>query len=180
MRGTLFLVVGPSGAGKDTLIGFAKQRLCNDRQFHFARRVITRVEHAGGEEHLAVSESEFRALSSAGGFMLEWEAHGLSYGIPGSALRLLGSSTNVVANVSRSVLDRARRDLQPVRVISVSVSPDILRSRLMARGREASADIEDRLARAAAFTVAGADVVRIANEGPPEAGGAAFLRALGA
>ncbi|GLR90973.1 hypothetical protein GCM10007857_76890 [Bradyrhizobium iriomotense] len=45
-RGHLVLVVGPSVAGKDTLIDFARAQLQSDPDFHFARRVITVVHHS--------------------------------------------------------------------------------------------------------------------------------------
>ena len=59
MRGTLILVIGPSGAGKDSIIAGAAERLRDDKRILFARRVITRPAHAGGENHLAVSAGEF-------------------------------------------------------------------------------------------------------------------------
>jgi len=50
-RGTLVLVVGPSGAGKDSVIGALRQRLAGDDRVAFARRVITRAVEEGGEAH---------------------------------------------------------------------------------------------------------------------------------
>ena len=53
--GSLVLVVGPSGVGKDTLIGGAKQALENDRRFTFVRRVVTRPKPLPGPKPWAGS-----------------------------------------------------------------------------------------------------------------------------
>ncbi|HTM19899.1 MAG TPA: DUF1045 domain-containing protein, partial [Kofleriaceae bacterium] len=64
-QGHLFLVVGPRGAGKDSLIAAARAALPADA-FHFPTRVITRDGYAGGSEvHRAVSLDDFAALSAA-------------------------------------------------------------------------------------------------------------------
>ena len=72
MKGTLFLVVGPSGAGKDTLLDGARQAIAGDDTYVFARRTITRPEDAGGEAHEAVDVSEFEHRIEAGGFLAHW------------------------------------------------------------------------------------------------------------
>lgn len=177
-RGTLFLVVGASGAGKDTLLDAAAAALADDPRYLFVRRVITRPADAGGEAHEAVSTDAFEARQQAGGFMLAWGAHGLRYGIPAAVDTALAAGRHAIANVSRGVIPDARTRFAPVRVISVIVPRAVLRARLEARGREDAADIEARLDRAAAFTVEGTDVVEVVNDGPVEAGVQAFLSAL--
>lgn len=179
-HGTLFLVVGPSGAGKDTLLDGARVALANDRRYRFARRTITRPDDAGGEVHTAVSVAEFKRLETEGAFALHWGAHGLFYGIPRLETDALKRGTHVIANVSRGILDEARAAFGHVIVISVIVPPDVLRARLEARGRESAADIDRRLERAAALEVTGADVRYVVNDGTVEMGISRFLDAIGA
>ncbi|MBI1338925.1 phosphonate metabolism protein/1,5-bisphosphokinase (PRPP-forming) PhnN [bacterium] len=177
-RGVLVLVVGPSGVGKDTLIDGARAALAGDERFLFARRVITRPADAGGEDHEPASTDAFDRRKSAGGFLLSWRAHGLGYGVPAELSRELEAGRCVVVNVSRTVIDDARRRLQPVRVISISASAESLAARLVDRGRETPTEIAVRTERAGAISVEGGDVERIANDGAIEAGVARFVEAL--
>ena len=173
-RGTLFLVAGPSGAGKDTLIGAAREVLEPLGTHHFPRRTITRPLVAGGENHIAVDDNDFEASERAGEFALSWRAHGLAYGVPASMAGELERGGHVVINVSRHVVAAARPRFAPTRTIEVTASPTILAARLSARGRESEADIGPRLAREAAFDP---DIVVI-NDGPLYAAVAQFLAAL--
>jgi phosphonate metabolism protein PhnN/1,5-bisphosphokinase (PRPP-forming) len=163
-RGCLFLVVGPSGAGKDSLIAGARAVLGGDPGVLFARRYVTRPRGPGAEPHVAVSRSRFATLRGAGMFALHWNAHGIQYGIPVHIEPALAAGRRVVANVSRTVLDDARRRLAPVRVVDVQADARTLRTRLLARGRESHQAVEARLARARAVTVTGDDVVVLRND----------------
>jgi phosphonate metabolism protein PhnN/1,5-bisphosphokinase (PRPP-forming) len=138
----LVLVVGPSGAGKDTVLALARSALAGDARFRFVRRVITRPAVAGGEDHEAVSDDTFARRS----FALQWRAHGLSYGIPQDVTHDLARGIVVVANVSREIIALAANRF-PVRVIEVTAPFAVLAARLAARGRETPDDIAQRLAR---------------------------------
>lgn len=171
MRGTLFLIVGPSGAGKDTLIKAARPLL--GPRFLFPPRTITR-EAGPGEDHEPASLAAFEARERAGHFALSWRAHGLCYGITMSIAGALRDGDHVVVNVSRAVVTHARARFAPVRVILVTAPAEALRARLLARGREAAEDVAARLDRAAAVD---ADAT-IVNDGAPEPAVAAFVAAL--
>ena len=163
--GTLFLVVGPSGAGKDSLIDGARGVLGTDSRYVFAQRVITRPADAGGEAHRPATPAEFEELELRGAFSLSWQAHGLRYGIPRSIEDELRSNRNVVANVSRSVLDVARARYAPLTVVYVTAPHSVLAERLAQRGREPVDAIVTRLRRAGLMSPAGDDVVTIVNDG---------------
>jgi ribose 1,5-bisphosphokinase len=178
MRGTLFLIVGPSGVGKDTLIEGAKTHFANDLSYHFIQRYITRSADAGGEDHIAIEPADFNALCQEGFFALFWSAHGLSYGIPANIAAHLASGQHVVANVSRTILEDARTQFSPLNIISISAPSDVIGERLAGRGRETASEIADRIARAAAYEVSGRDVVHLSNDSSVEAGIAQLVEIL--
>ena len=177
-RGTLFLVVGPSGAGKDSLIDAARQRLAANPGVVFVRRTISRLAEAGGEQHRPVTADEFDRLEASGAFALAWRAHALRYGIPREIHEDLASGRHVVANVSRTVIDEARQRFGPVRIIQITAPPEVLARRLAERGRESREDVAERLRRAGMTTVSGGDVTTIVNDRSLEDAIARFLAAL--
>ena len=168
----IFAVVGPSGAGKDTLIeGALKAR----PDLALIRRVITRPTGAGGEDFEGVSEGDFAARKARGDFALDWQAHGLSYGIPKDQLTGPGG---MIFNGSRAALPQAAQVFPNLRVILVTAPDAILAARLAARGRETEADIRQRLTRAGFALPAGITAETVLNDGAPETGIARLLAAL--
>ena len=170
-------VVGPSGAGKDTLMAGARARIGpRDDRFRFVWRSITRPASAGGEDHEALDRDAFLRRRDAGGFALWWEAHGLLYGIPRDIEADLAAGRCAVANLSRSVLEEAHR-LFPLLVLEVTAPTAVLAARLAARGREDAVAIAARLAREAPLPD-GLRVRRVVNDGAAEAAVAEVVRAL--
>jgi ribose 1,5-bisphosphokinase len=168
----LILVVGPSGAGKDTLLDAARAALAEDRRFRFVRRVITRVAQTGGEAHEAVTRDEFAARR----FALRWHAHDIDYGIPEDIEADLEHGRIVVASVSRGVIAEAALRYD-VYVIVVTAPANMLAARLIARGREDKTDIARRLARDVALP-SSVPIETVMNDSALEVGTARFLAAL--
>ncbi len=162
-------VVGPSGAGKDTLMAGARARIGpDDGRFRFVRRAITRPASAGGEDHEPLDRDGFQRRRDAGGFALWWEAHGLLYGIPSGIEADLFAGRCVVANLSRGALAEADARY-PLLVLEITAPPSLCAARLAARGREDPDRIAERLAREAPLPPS-LRVRRVVNDGPPEAG----------
>ncbi len=155
--GRLVLVVGPSGAGKDTLIDLARERCDGDARIVFPRRVVTR-ETSGDEFNLAATPAEFAAARARGDFVLAWEAHGLGYGVPRSIIDDTARGRVVVVNVSRTVITVARDCFARIVVVLVTAPPEILAARLAARARGSDGDLGARLRRSEGLAPVAADV----------------------
>jgi ribose 1,5-bisphosphokinase len=173
--GRLVLVVGPSGAGKDTLIDLARAALRDDASVVFPRRVITRA--AADEPHDTMDADAFDKAARAGAFALTWDAHDLRYGIPAGIDADIRAGRSVVCNVSRAIIAEARERYADVRVVLVTAPPDVLAARLAARARGSDGDLARRLARSENFAALAADCV-IANVGAPDIGAAALTAAI--
>ncbi len=144
-RGTFFLIVGPSGAGKDSLIQGAETALSQNENYVFAKRVITRAPDPEREPHESVTEVEFAKRQKEKAFMLTWRVYGTDYGIPALYDDDLRAGRHVVANVSRGVVGDAVAHFRPASVIQITAPPPILEYRLNAR--DDISHLEERLAR---------------------------------
>ena len=147
-NGAFVAVVGPSGAGKDTLIAYAGERLRNEPGVAFVRRVITRPCDGVSEDHDTLIVAAFDEACARGAFAVAWEAHGLKYGLPAEVDRQVEMGHVAVANVSRGTIATLRLRYANVAVVEITAAPEILAARIAGRGRETDGDVLARLARA--------------------------------
>lgn len=175
----MILVVGPSGAGKDTLMAALKARLAGRPDVAFARRAITRTADADAEDHDTLDRAEFDHAVAAGEVALAWEAHGLGYVIPKTYDELIRSGGTVIANGSRRVLRQAEEKYQTAITLLITAPVEVLAERLAARGRESREDIQKRLQRADLEPDNVANLVRIENTGTVEDAVGRMMAALG-
>lgn len=176
--GTMVVVVGPSGAGKDSVMSYAARHFAGEPRLEFVRRVITRPADAGGEVHEAIDVAGFRERAAVGAFAVSWDAHGLCYGIPRETHDQLAGGVTLIANGSRSALPDFAGAYPRLKVVLITARPEILAARLAARGRESAEAIARRLDRAVPEIVVAADTVVIDNSGPLEEAGEAFVSLL--
>ena len=172
--GRLILVVGPSGAGKDTLLGLAKAACAEDRNIVFPRRVVTR-EASVAEDNEALSPEAFRLALARGDFALHWEAHGHLYGLRHAMDDDIRAGRTVVVNVSRTVIGATRQTYADVTVVSITAPPDVLAERIAMRARSSDGAGAQRLGRAIEAAVPDATIL---NVGRPEDHARRFVRII--
>ncbi len=179
--GIFYLVVGPSGAGKDTLIDGARAALAADPRWVFATRTITRAADAGGERHDAMDEDAFAARERAGGFLIVWSAHGHRYGLPAALADDVRAGRHVIANGSRGTIAALAARVPRLVVIHVSARRDSLEGRIAGRGREQGDAIASRLERRVELDLPdNVERVDVANDGTIDEGVAHFVAAIAA
>jgi ribose 1,5-bisphosphokinase len=179
MTGRLVYCMGPSGAGKDSLLDWLRPHLPASSPVHWARRTISRAATSGGETHESVDDSTFAQLRDAHAFALHWEANGLHYGVRHAELEPLRRGDWVLVNGSRAYLPQALQQFPELVAVHITASPGVLRQRLAARGRETAQQIEARVQRAVSFqppphTAA----IEVRNDNALDDAGRALLHAL--
>ena len=166
--GTFVPVVGPSGAGKDTLIRSAADACSGNPLVRFPRRLITRKADSQSEDHDTLDEATFDELIDGNGAALHWRAHGLGYAIPVAVDDWIRAGSVVIANLSRKVIPKVAERYRNVAVVHITAPADILRARIEARGRESGSDIDERLTHVPFAVPDGVEVIEIVNDSDPD------------
>jgi ribose 1,5-bisphosphokinase len=164
--GRMILVVGPSGAGKDTLLGLAKAACAEHSDIVFQRRVITRQASAS-EDNEEVSAGTFQDALARNEYAVHWQAHGHCYALPRAIDDDIRAGHTVIANVSRTVIAAMRRAYANVVVVSITAPANVLAERLAMRGRSSDGRIEHRLQRTVEDAAVAPDLT-IVNTGSAE------------
>jgi len=173
--GSLVLVSGPSGAGKDSLLDRVRGLNAGDPRIAFPRRIVTRPV-SRFEDHDSATAEEFDRILENDGLAFWWTAHGLRYGLPASVDEMIGAGRCVVCNVSRTVITPLRERYENVVAVLITAPHDILAARLAARGRSSDGELQHRMTRTIAQTP-DFDAV-IENSGTIEDGAAKLQRAI--
>lgn len=146
----LFVVSGPSGAGKGTMVALVRDRL---PRLGLTVSATTRSPRAGevdGKSYYFLSQDEFDRKVQAGEFV-EWaHVHGHCYGTLASEVeRNLASGSSLILEIDvQGALQVREHYPDAVLVFIKPPSLDVLRERLVHRGTESAESLELRLASA--------------------------------
>ncbi len=149
-QGILFVISAPSGGGKGTLIKRLRQLVPG---VGLSVSWTTRAPRPGevdGVNYSFVSEEEFEAMVSAGGFV-EWAVvHGHRYGTTRAAIeQALSQGSDIILEIDVQGARAVRTTMGSV--VSVFILPpsfEVLRARLSARMTERPDELELRLSNA--------------------------------
>ena len=150
MRGSLFTVVAPSGAGKTSLVAALLEREPN---IHLSISYTTRAPRAGeadGREYHFVARERFEEMVASADFLEHAEVYGNYYGTSRRWIEeQLEADHDVLLEIDWQGARQVRR-LFPhmVGIFILPPSIDELRKRLEGRGKDAPEVIERRLASA--------------------------------
>ncbi len=179
MNHRLIYTIGPSGAGKDSVLAWLGQHLPAGSAVHFARRVIDRPAQANGEAHESLSTADFLAQRALQAFALDWTANGHHYGVRHAEFSALERGQWVFVNGSRAYLDKALEKFPSMVVLHITAPVDVLAARLAGRQRESAEQIAARLSRAGAFpSLQQYALIEVQNSGTLDEAGHRLLQAL--
>ena len=159
------MIIGPSGSGKDTLINGAKLLLNDEKRYVFAQREITRPQTGDSENHIEISKTEFKQKKLKNVYSLSWFANGLNYGVT-KIDEYMRQEKFIILNGSRGALKDIVKKYKDTIIIQVEVPSELLRDRLISRGREDIRDIDARLARGVALRILDPTVINFLNDKP--------------
>ncbi len=170
--------MGPSGAGKDSVLNRARMLLADNAPVIFAHRYITRAAEAGGENHVELSPAEFGLRRTHGLFAFHWRAHGNEYGIGREIYSWRRAGLTVVVSGSREHFQQIGGIDDDTHPVLITAPADRLAARLAARAREDADATAERLQRSEAYDVTDQRLVTIVNDGALETAAAKFVSLL--
>ena len=146
--GTLILVVGNSGSGKDSIInGVSEKYSLNLKKVYIVKRYITRPP-SKTEDNYFISSEEFNEMGKKGKFALQWHIYGLDYGVPIEIEEWLKNGHTVIVNVSRTIINDTRKKYKNLKVVFIEIPLEITLQRLKIRERESEQGLKERIERA--------------------------------
>lgn len=147
MKGNVFIVCAPSGAGKTSLV---RELLARDPNVHLSVSYTTRAPRPGeqgGREYHFVTRPVFQAMIERAEFLESAEVHGNMYGTSQAWIDAhRGQGHDIVLEIDWQGAQQVRKLIpDAIGIFILPPSLDVLRQRMMDRRQDSAAVIERRL-----------------------------------
>jgi guanylate kinase len=147
VKGNVFIVCAPSGAGKTSLVA---ELLRRDRNVRLSVSHTTRLPRPGeqeGRDYHFVSRPAFEAMIRRGEFLESAEVHGNLYGTSQKWIdEHRTRDVDIVLEIDWQGAQQVRRLIpEAIGIFILPPSPDTLRRRLIDRGQDSDPVIERRV-----------------------------------
>jgi guanylate kinase len=147
VKGNVFIVCAPSGAGKTSLVA---ELLRRDRNVRLSVSHTTRLPRPGeqeGRDYHFVSRPAFEAMITRGEFLESAEVHGNLYGTSQKWIDAHRTrDVDIVLEIDWQGAQQVRRLIpEAIGIFILPPSPDTLRRRLIDRGQDSDPVIERRV-----------------------------------
>lgn len=145
-KGKLFVISGPSGVGKGTIVN----RILAETDIQFSVSMTTRAPREGevdGKSYFFVTQEEFANVIDNDGFLEHAEVYGNRYGTPKKQTEeRLSAGIDVLLDIDiQGALNVKRLSPDAVFIFILPPSLDELRSRIMNRGTETEESLKIRI-----------------------------------
>ncbi|MGM0414499.1 MAG: guanylate kinase [Bacillota bacterium] len=146
-KGILFVLSGPSGVGKGTVLDRVFEQY---QDVEYSVSMTTREPRPGevdGEDYFFVSTSEFKKYKDNDGFIESACVHGNFYGTPKKFVKeALKEGRDIILEIDINGARQVRKNFEDaVYIFLTPPSFDELKNRLIKRDSESKADLEIRL-----------------------------------
>jgi len=174
-HGTLYLIVGPTGSGKEALIDAVLETRPEIRR---APLIVSAEKSRNACVVGAISSDAFLRFMRLGSFALQWDSDGTRYGLTHDATRQLRDGQSLILCCDSFVIERARAMYPDVQAIYITARMDILRRRLASMGFGSDTDIDMHLAQNERLRPRGAGIVTVDTSDSIAAGAQSLMQAF--
>lgn len=146
--GKVFIISGPSGAGKTSIVKEALNRLQKEHNIDWVVTYTTRAkreDEVAGKDYVFISTEEFKKKAQENFFLETNEYAGHHYGSPRPSKMDLETGKSFFLVVDIEGAKRAIKEFSDALMVWVTPPDmDVLRDRLVKRGSESPSQVEKR------------------------------------